>query len=105
MTNYRIGPHWRPHRLQRTEHERHKIDKSSAVAEMGDRARAKPAEQWGPAVPLSVWRAGSPSNTSRLGWGLPPHQVSSWSIQPFGHNAPTLQTRQDRQDRQRSDSI
>jgi len=29
--------------------------------------------------------------------GLPPCQVSSWSIQPFGHNTPTLQT--DRQDR------
>ena len=23
---------------------------------------------------------------SRLGWGLPPYQVASWSIQPFGHN-------------------
>jgi len=22
----------------------------------------------------------------RLGWGLPPYQVTSWSIQPFGHN-------------------
>jgi len=21
-----------------------------------------------------------------LGWGLPPYQVASWSIQPFGHN-------------------
>jgi len=29
--------------------------------------------------------------------------VSSWSIQPFGHSAPTSQT--DRQDRQQSDSI
>jgi len=41
------------------------------------------------------------------GRGWPPRQVSSWSIQPFGHNTPTLQT--DRQtgqtDRQRSDSI
>jgi len=37
------------------------------------------------------------------GRGLPPCQVSSWSIQPFGHNTPTLQT--DRTDRQRSDSI
>jgi len=26
------------------------------------------------------------------GRGLPPCQVSSWSIQPFGHNTPTLQT-------------
>jgi len=39
------------------------------------------------------------------GQGLPPCQVSSWSIQPFDHNAPTSQTRQiDIQDRQRSDN-
>jgi len=34
--------------------------------------------------------AGSPSNTHLtqygLGLGLPPYQVASWSIQPFGHN-------------------
>jgi len=30
--------------------------------------------------------AGSPSNTMSTGTGLPPHQVVSWSIQPFGHN-------------------
>jgi len=23
---------------------------------------------------------------SPLGWGLPPHQVASWCMQPFGHN-------------------
>ena len=39
------------------------------------------------------------------GQGLPPRQVSSWSIKPFDHNTPTLQTGQDRQDRQQSDSI
>ena len=44
------------------------------------------------------------------GRGLPACQVSSWSVQPFGHNTPTLQTCQtDRTglqpDRQRSDSI
>ena len=42
------------------------------------------------------------------GRGLPACQVSSLSVQPFGHNTPTLQSgqdRQDRQDRQRSDSI
>jgi len=41
------------------------------------------------------------------GRDLPACQVSSWSVQPFGHNTPTLQT--DRQtdwtDRQRTDSI
>jgi len=31
------------------------------------------------------------------GWGLPVCQVSSWSIQPFGHSTPTSQTWQDRQ--------
>ena len=35
------------------------------------------------------------------GRGLPARQVSSWSIQPFGHSTPTSQTGQDRQ---RSDS-
>ena len=40
------------------------------------------------------------------GRGLPPYQVASWSIEPFGHNTPTSQTdRQTGQDRQRSDSI
>ena len=42
--------------------------------------------------------------------GLPACQVSSGSVQPFGHNTPTLQSGQDRTDRtqtsiQRSDSI
>jgi len=31
------------------------------------------------------------------GRGLPACQVSSWSVEPFGHNTPTLQS--DRQDR------
>jgi len=31
---------------------------------------------------------------------LPACRVSSWSVQPFGHNTPTLQTGQNRQDRQ-----
>jgi len=40
------------------------------------------------------------------GRGLPPCQVSSSSIQLFGHNTPTSQTNgTDRQDSQRSDSI
>ena len=34
--------------------------------------------------------------------GLPVYRVSSWSIQPFGHNTPTLQT--DTQETQRSHS-
>ena len=52
-------------------------NKSSAVAEMGDRARAKWAEKWeGAGVPLSDAEAGSPSKY-RLGPGLPPYQVAS----------------------------
>ena len=39
------------------------------------------------------------------GRGLPARQVSSWSVQPFGHSARTSQTGQDRTDRQRTDSI
>ena len=34
-----------------------------------------------------------------LGRGLPPYQVASWSIQPFGHNTPTLQTDSTGQDK------
>ena len=53
-------------------------------------------------VPL--WKEMDPHITQcGLGRGLPAWQVSSWSIQLFGHNTPTSQT--DRQDRQRSDSV
>jgi len=39
------------------------------------------------------WRELGPHLTQcRLGRGLPPYQMASWSIQPFGHNTPTLQT-------------
>jgi len=38
------------------------LNKSSAVADMGDRATAKWAEKWGPAVTLSVAGSWSPSN-------------------------------------------
>ena len=44
---------------------------------------------------------------SRLGGGLPPYQVASYSIQPFGHNGhgPTRHQRYRQTDRQRSHSI
>jgi len=53
------------------------------------------------AVPL--WgQAGSHLTQCGQGWGLPACQVSSWSIQPFGHSTPTSQTdttgQTDRQD-------
>jgi len=60
---------------------------------------------------LCPFRGGAryPSNTVWPGRGVPACQVSSWSIQPFGHNTPTSQTdrqdRTDRQHRQRSDSL
>jgi len=46
-------------------------------------------------------------NLTQCGQGrsLPARQVSSLSVQPFGHNTPTSQTGQTEQDRQRSDSI
>jgi len=58
-------------------------------------------------VPLSMGKELGPHLTQcGLGRGLPPCQVSSRSIQPFGQNKATLQTdRTDRQTGQRSDSI
>jgi len=53
----------------------------------------------GAAVPLSAVQLGRHLTHCRLGRGVPPYQVASWLIQPFGHHTPTLQTyRQDRQD-------
>jgi len=66
-------------------------NKISAVAEMGDRAKAKWAEKWGAAMPLSLGGAGSPSNIMLP--ELRPTFVPS-GIQPFGYNTPALQTGQ-----------
>ena len=68
--------------------------KSSAVAEMGDRARAKWAEKWegGFCVPFRGG-AGSPSNTM---WPGPrPTSVPNGILihsTVFDHNTPTVQT-------------
>jgi len=85
------------------------VNKSSAVAENGNHARAKyiivllmPTAVpsgilihlarrdigWkvGAAVPLSVGELGPHLMQCRLGRGLPLYQVVSWSIQQFGHN-------------------
>ena len=60
---------------------------NSAVDQTGNRARAKSAESGGgAAVPLSMGELGPHLTQCRLGQGLPPHQVASWSIKPFGHN-------------------
>jgi len=55
------------------------------------------AENWG-LCPFGGGGAGSHLTQCGQGRGLPACQVSSWSVQPFGHNTPTLQT--DRTDRQ-----
>jgi len=56
-------------------------------------------KEGGCCAPFAGGGDGSPHLTQcGLGRGLPPYQVASWSIQPFSHNTPTLQTyRQDRQ--------
>jgi len=83
-------------------------NKNSAVAETGDHfATIDIGRKLGAAVPpvfCRGWEELGPHLTQYgLGRGLPPYQMAPWSIQPFGHNTPTLQA--DRQDRQRSDSI
>ena len=63
------------------------VNKSSAVAEMGDRlAQWGWAEKGGVLYHFPWWDLGPHLTQCGLGWGLPPHQVASWSMQPFGHN-------------------
>jgi len=52
--------------------------------------------------PFPWGELGSNLTQCRLGRGLSPYQVASWSVQAYGHNTPTLQT--DRQTGQRSHS-
>ena len=59
------------------------------------------AEKWGGELLCSflLGELGPGLTQCDLDRGLPPYQVASWSIHPFGHNTPTSQT--DRQtDRQ-----
>jgi len=51
------------------------------------------AENWG-CAPLGEGELGPHLTQCGQGRGLPACQVSSWSIQPFGHNTPTSQTGQ-----------
>jgi len=61
--------------------------KSSAVAEMDDHlATIDMGRKVGGCCAPFHGGAGTPFNTMSPGWGLPPYQVASWSIQPFGHN-------------------
>jgi len=77
---------------------------SSAVAEMGDHfaiidmGQNDMGREVGVGVPLSAGELGPHLTQSRLSRGLPPYQVASGSIQPLGHNTPTLQTDRTGQD-------
>jgi len=62
------------------------VYKSSAVADMGDcLATVNMGRKVGAAVPLLVGELGPHLTRYRLGWGIPPYQVASWSMQPLGH--------------------
>jgi len=52
------------------------------------------AKNWGAGCAPFGGELGPHLTQCGLGRGLPPCQVSSWSIQPFGHNTPTPQTGQ-----------
>ena len=43
-------------------------------------------KNWGGCAPLGEGKLGPHPTQTRLGWGLPPYQVASWWIQPFGDN-------------------
>jgi len=60
---------------------------SSAVAEMGDCGQNRHRPKGGGLLcPFCGGELGPHLTQCRLGWGLPPYQVASWSIQPFGQN-------------------
>jgi len=64
----------------------HRFNKSSAVAEMGDRGHNRHApKRWVAAVPFRA-ELGPRLIQCGLGRGLLPYQVASSSTQSFGHN-------------------
>jgi len=68
-----------------------KFNKSSAVADMGDRlATIDMGRKVGADVPLSIEDLGPNLTQCGLGRGLPPYQVAPSYIQPVDHNTPTL---------------
>ena len=44
------------------------------------------AENWKAVPPFREWELGTHLAQCGLSQGLPPYQVASWSMQPFGHN-------------------
>ena len=81
------------------------LDPSSHLATT-DRLMGRKLGKW--LCPFGGGRPGSPS--SRLthrgqGQGLPARQVSSGSVQPFGHKYANVKDRTGQRDRQRYDSI
>ena len=57
------------------------LNKSSAVAEMGDRlARIDTGQKAGAPVPLSVGQLGPHLTQCRLGRGVPPYQVDNVAV-------------------------
>jgi len=50
------------------------------------------AKNWGSCAPLAEGELGVHLTQYGQSWGLPACQVSSWSIQPFGHSTSTSQT-------------
>jgi len=87
------GPHWRcaqeAHKMSCTATKRKTCiaNKSSAVDQMGDRlATNRHGPKTGRRAPfLAGAELGHHLTQCGRSRGLPPCQVSSWSIQPFGH--------------------
>jgi len=70
---------------------------SSEAAEMGDRlATIDMGQKVGRLLGPFPWgEVGFCLTQCRLGRGLPPYQVASWSIQPFSHGYTNITDRQD----------
>jgi len=67
-------------------------------------AMQKPAPvTLGGCAPLGEGELGSHLTQCGQGWGIPACQVSSWYVQPFGHNTHVLQTTDRQTDRQTDD--
>jgi len=72
------------------------INKCSAVTEMSDCLATIDISRKDGALLCPFRRGGNELGSHLtqcgLGWGLPPYQMASWSIQPFGHNTHKLKS-------------